>query len=194
MRLKLSLLLLALLSAPLPALSAENSQGKLIFAVQLVETSEHRVVDGSEYPKKRTGIFYYYEENARGGASITGYKMQNGKEIGRVGGGSIETTDFLEKLKALPLSSFDVQKEIDSTIADIRADARKNGRGFQAMPRMTDGSRYRILYDFNGVHVDYTAWNPGVEIQYLAAYSSNLKNLNDLLDLIALHYGRRQLW
>jgi len=193
MRLILSPLLFALLSAPLPALSAEDFQGKLIFAVQLLETSEHRIVDGSEYPKERTGIFYYYKELSPGVPSVTGYKMTNGKVVAIAGEGSDETKAFLQKLKALPLSSFNVQMEIDSTIANGRAEAKKNGRAFP-MWTVADGSKYRILYDFNGVNIDHAAWSPDVDIKNLAAYSPKLKNLIDLFDLFALHYGRRQLW
>jgi hypothetical protein len=193
MRLNVSILLFALLSAPLRVLSAEDFPGKLIFAIQLLETSERRIVDGSEYPKERTGIFYYHQERSPGVSSVTGYKMTNGKVVGLAGEGSVETEAFLDKLKALPLSSFNVQKEIDSTIAIGRAEAKKNGRTFP-MWTVADGSKYRILYDFNGVNIDHTAWNPDGDIKILAEYSSNLKNLNDLLDRFALHYGRRQLW
>lgn len=183
MRATLSALVLALLTALLPALSAEDFQGRLIFAIEILETSE-----GPASPE-RTGIFYYYKE---AGASqfaqdsLTGYMLRNGEVIGISGG-----QEFLKQLKALPLTSFDVQKDIDSTMEKLRSDAARR----QMSPPIfvvTDGAKYRILYDFNGVLIDYTRWNAGAYVNHYAQYSKNLRNLSDLIDLFALNYGRRQ--
>lgn len=192
MRLNPFLLLLAVLSVPLSALSAAPFQGKkLIFAIEEIETAFSEEDSGLP-DTDRTGIFYFcnglaFGECERG--SLVGYKLRNGKVIGSPAGNS----ELLEDLKAMPLSSFDVQKEIDSTIARLEDEARKNHTG---VPRWitTDGAKYRIFYDFNGVYIDYTDWNPRLGIEILAAYSPNMKNLYDLLERIALDFGLRQLW
>lgn len=186
------LVLFVLIFASLPVVSAEDSRGKLIFAVQVLETAHGPSVDGGMSPGNQTGIFYYCRESGPGECepyTLQGYNLSDGKIVGSVAGDE----SLLKELKSLPLSSFDVQKEIDSTIVKGRAEAARNGTGFPGWIT-ADGTKYRILYDFNGVRIDHVAWNPALGIKLLAAFSPNLKSLNDLLDLFALDYGRRQLW
>jgi hypothetical protein len=174
-----------LLSAP--AAIAQEFRGKLIFSVEEVEWSLRINDDGSRGPKQRTGIFYYYEQGTPGaiGPSMTGYKLHEGKVVELSGAGSFEAGKFIEELTALPLSGFDVQAEIERTQKELRA---RNG----PMMIVADGTRYRIRYDFNGVSIDCTSWNPGSYIDWLAPYNEKLGQLKAVIDLFATQYGRRQ--
>lgn len=150
-----------------------------------------RNADGSKGPKERTGVFYYLEDTRIAPDQylpvVTGYKLRNGKEVERAGMGSVETESFLRKLRGSPLQTFNVQDEIDMVMAQLRANGVPHGAG------VLDGAKYRIRYEFNGVSIDYTGWNPGSYIRELAPHSEKLKNLNDVLDLFALQYGQSQL-
>ncbi len=194
MRLKYWIVSCAMFAACLAACQpafVQEFKGKAIFSVEVVEWSQMRNADGSKGPKERTGVFYYLED-ARIAADhylpmVTGYKLQNGKVVDQAGMGSVETEAFLRKLRDCPLSAFNVQDEIDTVIAKLRANGVPNGAG------VLDGTKYRIRYEFNGVSIDHTGWNPGNYIRELAPHSEKLKNLNDVLDLFALNYGQSQL-
>jgi hypothetical protein len=176
-----------------PLAFPQQFQGKVIFSVEVLEWSMQRNSDGSNGPKKPTGIFYYYKEGRPGeyGPSIMGYNLVEGEIIGIAGAGSFGDEALLKKLDALSIASFDVQNEIDTTLERLSAEARRNSTG---VPRfsVTDGSKYRIRYDFNGVSIDHTAWNPGPIITFYAPHSENLRKLDELINLFAAYYGRRQ--
>lgn len=159
------LLIGGLLAASLPAL-AQDFPGKLTFSVEEVEWALARNVDGSKGPKRRTGLFYYYKEAGPGLfdlVTLTGYQLRDGETVGVVHNGE----GFVKKLQALAISSFDVEKEMAVT----REKQRASGVGTIGVD---DGTRYRIRYDFNGVSIDYTGWNPGPHIDHMAPYSENL--------------------
>ena len=181
------------LCAVSPLSHPQEIRGRVVFSVEVVEWALERNADGSRSPKQRTGIFSYCSDDKPPacGQTLTGYKLRDGKIVEISGLGSFETDVFLKKLNALTLSSFDVQKEIDATLAAQRAESQKTGKPFPVVMTL-DGARYRIRYDFNGVSIDHTAWNPGTQISHLAPYSGKLGGLNALIDLFATSYGRRQ--
>lgn len=171
----------ALFAVSLPAL-AQDFPGKIIYSVEVVEWALERNADGSKGPKRKTGIFCHHKEAGPGQfelASLTCYQLRNGEVIAIAGGGA----GFLKKLQALPIASFDVDKEMKAT----RQKQRANGVGEVGV---LDGARYRIRYDFNGASIDYTGWNPGPVIDHMAPDSVNLGNLKQLIDFIALNLGR----
>lgn len=168
-------------------------KGRPIFSVEVVECAMQPKAEGTRGPKARTGVFYYYEEMGPSsyGPLVSSYKLTEGKVDGLGGLGTVESEWFLKRLNALPVVSFDVQKEIDSTVASLRAEAQLNNGSYQP-PMALDGCSFRIRYEFNGVSIDYTAWNPGLLIESLAPHSEKLKGLNALIELFAAQYGRRQ--
>lgn len=179
-----SLLLVCALFAPaLLGIAAEDIPGKIIFSVEQVDFELQR----TDRPIGRTGILYYYRE-ARPGqfdqASLVGYRFKDGKVTDLDGGGGEPVEERLKKLKALPLSTFDVAGELNTARQKMRTETRR-------IFSVADGGTYRIRYDFNGVSIDYTGQTPGTYIDVLAPFSENLKNLKELMDLLALSYGRR---
>lgn len=185
MRVKSWAAVLALVAVCDPTL-AQDSKGKLIFSVEEVEWSLRINEDGSRGPKEKTGVFYYLLEGpGEYGSTMTGYKFREGEVVEASSSGGVETTAFLRQLNALPLSTFDVEKEMEVARKELRA---RNG----PVTIVMDGSKYRIRYDFNGSSIDYTAWNPGPYIDSLAPYSGKLLELKAVIDLFARHFGRRQ--
>lgn len=181
--------------AGLPAL-AQDFRGKVIFSVEVVEWAQERNTDGSKGPKRRTGVFCYHEEARTVSSdpssagynlhpSLTCYKLKDGEVVQLAGSGSEEAGVILQTLREMPLSTFNVQNEIDAVNAKLRATG-------GAIMMVADGANYRIQYDFNGVSIDYTGWNPGPHIGFLARHSENLRSLNEVINVFALLYGRRE--
>lgn len=165
-----------------------------MFSVEITESSGMIVrSDGQPIEFGRTGVFYYFEEARPGGYGplITGYRIANDQVTDVWGGGSAGSEMLINTLKALPLVTFDVASEIESTIAALKQQAQRDG-GFYSPPSVRDGNKYRITYNFNGVEIIYEAWNPGPLIDDLAKHSTNIANFKELIDLFAEDYGRNK--
>ena len=165
--------------------TAQQVQGELIFAVEVVEQSLR--VD----PLERQGIFFYYDETRPGlSPTLNYFSYVDGEIVKRGGQGTIGTELFINKLLSHPIVSFDVEEEITSTIEFLQAQSREDGSRYSP-PLVLDGSKYLIVYNFNGVRLEYEAWNPGPVIDDLAKYNPNIKDLKELIDLFAIEYARR---
>jgi hypothetical protein len=195
MKSKLAMFSLTLLMfAPVFSCAQESEpDGKLIFSVELITLANIVRPDGTPVTFKKTGIFYYVTDAASSiyGTTITGYRFANGEIRDFAGEGSIASEDFLHHLQDLPIKNFDVAAAIIETTTALQRQAQQEG-GFYSGPDVRDGGEYNISYDFNGVSIHYTAWNPLHTIDALAPHNTDIANFKALIDLFALQYGRRQ--
>ncbi len=191
MRLKSWIVFCTLFAACLPAL-AQEFRGKAIFSVEVLEGAFDLKTDGSKGPKGRTGVFCYHEEDRtvpsapplgsiKVAGSLSCYKLRDEKSVGVAGPGSSESAAILQTLRSSSLSAFNVQNEIDTVSAKIPEKI-----------VVKDGAKFRIQYDFNGVSIDHTGWNPGPYIRFLAPHSDNLRKLDEVINIFATLYGRRE--
>jgi hypothetical protein len=174
-----------------PYAQQSEPNGKLIFSVERTGASGFVRPDGAPITFEKTGIFYYVETTpGTGGAIVTGYHFANGEITDVAGEGSSESEELLNHLRSLPIKSFDVKAAVAETISALQQQAQQEGRSYSGSG-IRDGSEYRISYDFNGVQISYSAWNPLNTIEYLAPHNTDIANLKELIDLFALQYGKR---
>lgn len=190
-----ALLVMPLLLGIFATVHAQGVQprGALIFSVERLELSRPPHRNGVPVTFDKTGIFYHVEERPvdEYGPLVRIYRFDDGELVETVFEGSISSELLLNQLRALSIQSFDIAARVEEVKPRAQREAKRQGKP-DPLPYVLDGTKYRLTYDFNGVRIEYEAWNPGAMIDALAEYDADLANLKALLDTFALQYGRRR--
>jgi hypothetical protein len=152
----------------------------------------HKKIAGPLGDKTNSGFYcYLYEEGDNKWPRVVIYRVENDKVIDFVNQGT-SAKDLMERIRKIHLKPFNYAKEVESTIARVKQEYKKEGKEYYG-PSVVDGSSYEISYELDGDRLSFTAHEPGIFISELSEHSENLMKLHKVYNELMLYYAQRKL-
>jgi hypothetical protein len=141
-----------------------------------------------------TGYFFFIQnENSEKPPLLVGYEYDDG-HLKNTFGGNPESTEVIQKLRAVGLEPFNFQKEITKTIARLNQEAKQRGEDRHYHEGIVlDGAEYRVRIRTPSGMFSMKKWNPGYAINSYARHSKDVGKLKSVLDQLAQFSGRENL-
>lgn len=139
--------------------------------------------------RRDTGTFFFLKKgNGTSLGYLSTYVLSDGKVVAHWGTPLSKEKEAALLAKA-PAAPFDYNAEVQKTDRRLSEAARRAGHAHER-PIVLDGAEEEVFLATKNGPLRFKAWNVGPEIEFFAAHSRRIQEVDDYLSHLAQFYGR----